>query len=101
MSADVLALNGFQGVDGPIKAREPAVCVRCSHTVYRGRIGLYELMEVTDELRALIVAKRAADEIAAVAVGHGMRRLPDDGLAKVRVCRTSRPELLRVLGASA
>ena len=76
-------------------------CVRCARSGYRGRVGLYEVMEVTDELRALIVEKRSADEIAEVAVSQGMRRLRDDGLEKVRKGVTSMAEALRVLGGSA
>jgi type IV pilus assembly protein PilB len=101
ISVETLALNGFPGQSAPIKARQPAGCVRCGQTGYRGRIGLYEVMEVTDELRALIVQKRPAEEIAAVAVEQGMRRLRDDGLEKVAHGKTSMPELLRVLGATA
>ena len=53
------------------------------------------------EIRALIVEKRTAEEIAAVAVSQGMRRLRDDGLSKVRAGKTSMSELLRVLGTTA
>jgi len=97
---EALTGNGFGGVAEPIVAYEPVGCVRCAQTGYRGRVGLYELMEVTDEIRALIVDKRPAEAIASVAVAQGMRRLRDDGLAKVRAGKTSMPELLRVLGTT-
>ena len=97
---ETLALNGFPGQSAPIAARQPVGCVRCGQTGYRGRIGLYELMEITDEVRALIVQKRPAEEIATVAQKQGMRRLRDDGLEKVADGKTSMPELLRVLGAT-
>jgi type IV pilus assembly protein PilB len=101
ISSEALARNGFPDVEGPITAYDPGGCVRCGQSGYRGRIGLYELMEITEEIRDLIVEKRPADAIAATAVAQGMRRLRDDGLEKVRAGTTSMPELLRVLGATA
>jgi type IV pilus assembly protein PilB len=101
IDAEALALNGFPDAREAVQAREPVGCVRCGQTGYRGRVGLYEVMEITDELRALIVRKASPDEIAAAAEQQGMRRLRDDGLEKVRSGLTSMPELLRVLGASA
>ena len=73
--------------------------MRCVQTGYRGRIGLYELMTVTDEIRSLILTKPSADEIAELARSQGMRRLRDDGLEKVRAGVTSVAEVLRVIGA--
>jgi type IV pilus assembly protein PilB len=101
VGVETLAVNGFPEATESISARRPVGCVRCGQTGYRGRVGLYELMEVTDELRGLIVEKRAAEEIAELACRQGMRRLRDDGLEKVKAGQTSMPELLRVLGATA
>jgi type IV pilus assembly protein PilB len=100
LAPDVLAHNGFADAAEPLRAREPAGCVRCAHTGYRGRVGIYELMEVDDDVRALIVEKRPAEEIAAAAERAGMRRLRAAGLAKVEAGLTSLPELLRVSGAA-
>ena len=89
---------GF-AADGPgLEAYEPAGCMRCGETGYRGRIGIYEVMVLTDEIRALILRKASSDEITAAAVDAGMRRLRDDGLDKVRAGITSIPEVLRVIG---
>ena len=101
ISVEALSRNGFPEETEPLRAFEPAGCVRCNQTGYRGRIGLYEVMEITDEIRDLIVEKRPAEALAEAARSHGMRRLRDDGLAKVRSGATSMPELLRVLGATA
>ncbi len=101
ISVEALALNGFDSETEPIQGREPVGCVRCAQTGYRGRVGFYELMEITDEIRELIVEKRTADEIAEVAKRQGMRGLREDGLSKVRSGLTSMPELLRVLGSTA
>ncbi len=97
ITADELATNGFEH-DGDIDAYEPGGCVRCGGIGYRGRIGLYEVMVLSKELRSLILHKASGDEIAAAAVAAGMRRLREDGLAKVRQGITSVPEVLRVLG---
>jgi type IV pilus assembly protein PilB len=102
VTADALAGNGFGSRHDPFAAFEAGPgCVRCAQTGYRGRVGLYELMEITDEIRELIVEKRPAEAIAAAATAQGMRRLRDDGVAKVRAGKTSMAELLRVLGTTA
>ena len=101
IGVEALALNGFPEESEPIVAREPVGCVRCAQTGYSGRLGLYEVMEISDEIRGLIVEKRSAEEIAYVAQRQGMRRLREDGLEKVKAGKTSMPELLRVLGATA
>jgi type IV pilus assembly protein PilB len=98
ISAEELRRSGFDA-DEPIDAHEPVGCVRCNNSGYRGRIGLYEVMEVGDEINALILARASGDEIAAAATAAGMRRIREDGLDKVRNGVTSVPEVLRALGA--
>jgi type IV pilus assembly protein PilB len=99
VSAAELKESGFGGATRKLPVFEPVGCVRCGGTGYSGRVGLYEVMVLTDELRALIRRKASAEEIAAAAVAGGMRRLQEDGLEKVREGTTSIPEVLRVLGA--
>jgi type II secretory ATPase GspE/PulE/Tfp pilus assembly ATPase PilB-like protein len=89
-------LVGLEG--GEVEVYEATGCSRCRQTGYRGRLGLYELMDVTDEIRSLIVGRSSAQEIRRVAVGQGMRTLRDDGLAKVRAGETTVLEVERVLG---
>jgi type IV pilus assembly protein PilB len=79
---------------------EPGGCVACAGTGYLGRIGLYEVLVLNDEIRSLILAKASSGEIEAAAVRAGMHRLHDDGLEKVRQGVTSLAEVLRVLGDS-
>jgi len=90
--------SGFEYDGGDIDAYEPGGCVRCGGVGYRGRIGIYEVMVVSGELRSLILRKASGDEIAAAAVEAGMRRLRQDGMEKVRQGITSVPEVLRVVG---
>jgi type IV pilus assembly protein PilB len=73
-------------------------CPRCGGSGYKGRVGLYEVMEITEEIRELVVKRASADTIAAAAVRGGMRRLREDGLAKVLSGRTSFAEVARVTG---
>jgi type IV pilus assembly protein PilB len=93
-----LKQNGFEEAGRGLDAYEPVGCVRCSGMGYRGRIGLYEVMALSKEIRSLILRKASSEEIAAAAVAGGMRRLREDGLEKVRQGITSIPEVLRVVG---
>ena len=80
---------------------EPVGCVNCNGTGYSGRVGLYEVLVMDNEIRALVLAKASSGEIEEAAVTSGMHRLRDDGLEKVRRGVTSLAEVLRVLGESA
>ncbi|MGX6446949.1 GspE/PulE family protein, partial [Patulibacter sp. S7RM1-6] len=77
---------------------EAVGCGRCAGTGYRGRTGLYEVMLVDEPLREAVLARRPVDDIAAAAVASGMRRLREDGLAKVLDGTTSLAEVVRVTG---
>jgi type IV pilus assembly protein PilB len=97
ISSAVLQDHGFRShVD--IEAYDPKGCSRCGGSGYKGRIGLYEVMTITDEIRRLAIERAPADRIAEVAMRDGMRRLRDDGLEKVRQGRTSIAEVSRVTG---
>jgi type IV pilus assembly protein PilB len=93
---DVLRANGFDTDIEAVDAFEPAGCARCGGTGYKGRIGLYEVMPVDQELRQLAVGRAASDEIAALAVAKGMVRLREDGMAKAVQGLTSFAEVARV-----
>jgi type IV pilus assembly protein PilB len=97
ISAEVLRQNGYKALVD-LEAYEPVGCRRCGGSGYRGRAGIYEVMSVTPEIRALALERRAAEQLGEVALQQGMRRLRDDGLDKVRQGRTSIAELARVLG---
>ncbi len=72
-------------------------CDQCNHTGYRGRIGIYEVMRVTDKLKRLIAAKATEDQIREAAIAGGMISLGEDGLSKVKSGITTPEELLRVV----
>ena len=96
--ADVLRASGYD-VEEDLECFDAKGCPRCGKTGYRGRIGIYEVMEITEEIRSLVMRRASADEIARAALAGGMRRLRDDGLAKVRAGVTSLAEIARVVGA--
>jgi type IV pilus assembly protein PilB len=99
VSAAELERSGFEiEANGSFDAYEPNGCVRCGGTGYRGRIGLFEVMVLSDRIRSLILRKASAQEIGDAARADGMCPLREDGLAKVRDGITSIPEVLRVLG---
>jgi type IV pilus assembly protein PilB len=98
VSAAILRDHGFNA-QFDIEAYEPVGCVRCGAMGYRGRIGLYEVMTMSDEIRSLTLARAAAEQIATVAVQEGMRRLREDGLEKVKSGLTSMAEVSRVTGS--
>ncbi len=74
----------------------PAGCSRCSGSGYRGRVGLYEVMTISEEIRTQVLQHGSVDEIAATATREGMHRLRDDGIAKVREGLTSIEEVERM-----
>jgi type IV pilus assembly protein PilB len=80
----------------PIEAYEPVGCTRCGHTGYRGRVGVYSVMSLSERLKELTVGHAPEPEIAAVAREEGMLTLREDGAVKVRGGQTSLEEVLRV-----
>ena len=72
-------------------------CPRCNRTGYRGRIGIFQLLIMNDELEALAAGGASRDEIERVSAANGMRSLWDDGIAKVSAGLTSIEELARVV----
>jgi type IV pilus assembly protein PilB len=96
LDGDAVRANGYAVEGATVNAYEPAGCGRCGGTGYKGRVGLYEVMPVTDEIRRLAVARASADAIAEAAERAGMRPLRTEGLQKVLAGMTSFAELARV-----
>jgi type IV pilus assembly protein PilB len=71
-------------------------CVRCRQTGYRGRIGIFQLMEMNEELSALASRKASHEELERAGMSGGMASLWDDGIQKVVAGLTSLEELARV-----
>jgi general secretion pathway protein E len=74
-------------------------CSHCMDTGYRGRMAIFELLSIDDEIRDLVVAKATARHIKDLAVAKGMRTLRQDGLLKARKGITTIDEVFRVTQA--
>lgn len=72
-------------------------CPRCGQSGYRGRIGVFQLLTMNEEIATLAVQKASRQDIERAAMGSGMRSLWDDGIAKVAAGLTSIEEIARVL----
>ncbi len=70
-------------------------CARCNNTGYKGRIGLYELLTVTDEVRDAVAAEQSADEIRDIARSQGMTTLREAGLKLIFDGKTTIDEVVR------
>lgn len=72
-------------------------CDHCKQTGYRGRKGLFELLNITDRVRSLILQRASTTEIRQAAIEEGMRTMQEDGLKKVLDGTTTIEECLRVV----
>ncbi|MDO8735956.1 MAG: ATPase, T2SS/T4P/T4SS family [Thermoleophilia bacterium] len=96
---EALRQNGFpQEVMGKnITLYRAAGCPRCNNTGYKGRLGIYEVMIVSEAIERLTVERKSADEISRVAQAEGMLSLREDGIDKVIKGVTSMEEIARVI----
>jgi type IV pilus assembly protein PilB len=90
VSPDVAA-----AADGVVFYRKKG-CPRCGQTGYKGRIGVYQLLVMSETLEGLAASKASREELERAAIEEGMRTLWDDGLSKVAAGLTSLEELARV-----
>jgi type IV pilus assembly protein PilB len=87
---------GFPASDvKEIKTFKGAGCSSCNGTGYKGRVGLYEVMEITEELRELILVGASGLELRRKAIEDGMLTLRQSGLEKIRLGMTSLEEVVR------
>ncbi|MDT5293435.1 MAG: type pilus assembly protein PilB [Acidobacteriota bacterium] len=78
-----------------LKTYKGAGCAKCNNTGYKGRVGLYEVMEVTEDIRELILIGASALELRKRAIEDGMITLRESGLAKIRNGITTLEEVVR------
>jgi hypothetical protein len=71
-------------------------CKQCGNSGFSGRIGIYEVLEVTPQIGSLITSKATADEIQKSAISNGMSTMQEDGLLKALQAMTTIEEVLRV-----
>jgi general secretion pathway protein E len=93
-------LAGARGPDaaGSADWRRPVGCPECQNTGYRGRLGVYEMVEVVEQLQDAILRRAPAHEATEMARGLGFRSMRQDGLIKAAAGVTSLDEVLRVTG---
>ena len=72
-------------------------CENCVGSGYRGRIGIYEIMEITDEIREAMLLRKSSNEIKKLAQNAGMKTMVEDGFAKAFKGITTIEEVLRVI----
>ena len=97
LDSKTIVWNGPAGVFefGTIFYRKRG-CPRCGGTGFKGRIGVYQLLAMSERLQTLAASKATREEIERAALEEGMRTLWDDGLSKVAAGLTSLEELARV-----
>ncbi len=71
-------------------------CQECRHSGYKGRIGIYELLHITNEIRELVLERKSAGEIQLVAQAQGLKLMREDGWVKVLQGFTTIEEVVRV-----
>src|SRR5205823_449077 len=82
-----------QDLDGSWQPYSHVGCDHCKGTGYKGRLGIYEVMPITDEMRLIIMRNGSAIDIAAQARKEGVRNLRQSGLLKVKAGITSLEEI--------
>jgi general secretion pathway protein E len=95
-SSDVQKLRNEFGDQVPDVIYRGKGCRNCQGTGYRGRQGAFEMMPITDEIRALILERSSSRVIRKVAVAQGMRSLREDGWRLIREGKTTPEEVLRM-----
>ncbi|MCE5321926.1 GspE/PulE family protein [bacterium] len=77
-------------------AMKGAGCEQCGRTGYKGRVGIYELLKMDDDIRSAIISRSSAAAIRQIAMKKGMRTLREDALEKVKAGVTTIEEVMRV-----
>jgi type II secretory ATPase GspE/PulE/Tfp pilus assembly ATPase PilB-like protein len=92
--ADLLAIGVTDA--GGAELYKGEGCDACRKTGYKGRVGIYELFVISEEIRSLILRKAPTSEIRKLAMDRGMLTLREDGWRKARAGQTTVEEILRV-----
>jgi type IV pilus assembly protein PilB len=96
MPAQALIQAGFTAeMAKEVKPMKGGGCEKCNNTGYKGRVGLYEVMDITDELRELVLVGASGLELRRKAIEEGMLTLRMSGLRKVKDGLTTIEEVAR------
>ena len=85
----------------PAQWMQAVGCAKCQGSGYLGRVGIYELVDVTPELQELVVSRATAEQMRAMVAAQGGRTLREDGLIKAWAGSTTVEEVIRVTGGLA
>jgi type IV pilus assembly protein PilB len=85
------------GLADPVQVYEPVGCPRCSGMGYRGRVGIFEMLVMSEDIERLAVRGASSEEIRRQARSEGMKVLREDGLEKVIAGETTVEELARTV----
>jgi len=88
--------NGIDVSRDSVEVKTAVGCDRCRNTGYQGRLGIFEIMDIDDEIRDLIFARATGQRIKEAALAKGMKTLRKDGLLKVLRGLTTAEEIMRV-----
>jgi general secretion pathway protein E len=95
-SLSILGCNPAEA-ESITELRSPVGCDRCRGTGYRGRIGLFEIFRLNEEMHTLVLKRESTRTLALSAREHGMRTLGQSGWEKVKAGYTTLDEVLRVI----
>src|SRR6201999_3731278 len=94
-----LAILGCDAAEADVvtELKQPLGCGRCRGTGYRGRIGIFEIFRLNDEMHELVLKRESTRTLAETARRNGMRTLGQSGWEKVKAGYTTLDEVLRVI----
>ncbi len=96
MPAQALVDIGYGPEEAPkVKLYKGRGCTTCNNTGYKGRVGLYEVMEITDAMREMILTGASSIELKNKAIEEGMITLRGSGLRKIKAGQTTVEEVVR------
>lgn len=97
MNPTIRAELGVEQSNAPLKIFKGSGCSQCGGTGYRGRVGLYEVLEFKDNLKEMILAKQTDLELEKVAIADRMKKLEHDGVEKVLRGLTTPEEIYAII----
>ncbi len=95
-SPEVLKELSVEFKDPNVKFYKGKGCKICKNTGYKGRLGIFEFLTLTDKIRDMVLAKISSSQIKRAAQDNGMKTLREDGIAKVLAGSTTIDEVIRV-----
>jgi type II secretory ATPase GspE/PulE/Tfp pilus assembly ATPase PilB-like protein len=98
-SLAILGIGGADAAEAELieSLKAPVGCDRCRGTGYRGRVGIFEIFRLNDEMHELVLKRESTRTLADCARKHGMRTLGQSGWEKIRTGLTTFDEVLRVV----